>query len=100
MLIRSGKIQFLFWAAFFAVILYLWIMAVGLLTFVLPDEKPMELPQNIVTLMFILYALLTIDLMIGVVVSMMIDNGFYQRFFTVFIILAFVSVVIAKSLFG
>ena len=100
MLIRSGKIQFLFWAAFFAVILYLWIMAVGLLTFVLPDEKPMELPQNIVTLMFILYTLLTMDLMIGVVVSMMIDNGFYQRFFTVFIILAFVSAVIAKSLFG
>lgn len=100
MLIRSGRIQFLFWTAFFAAMLYLWIMAVGLQTFVLPDQKPMELPQNVATLMFMLYAFLTIDLMVGIVVSTMIDNGFYQRYFAFFIILSFVSVIAAKSLFG
>jgi len=57
MLIRSGKMQFLFWAAFFSVMLYLWIIAVGLQTFVLPDEKPMEIPYNVVLLMFLLYGL-------------------------------------------
>jgi hypothetical protein len=100
MLVRSGKMQFLFWAAFFAVILYLWIMTVGIQTFVLPEESPMELPQNIVTLMFMLYMLLTIDLMIGLIMATMIDNRYYQKFFGVFIVIAFVSVVGAKSLFG
>jgi len=99
-LIRSGKMQFLFWMAFFAVILYLWIMAAGIQTFVLPEEMPMELPQNVVTLMFILYGLLTIDLMIGLTLATMIDNRYYQKFFGVFIIIAFASVVGAKSIFG
>ncbi len=55
MLIRSAKIQFLFWTAFFSVLLYIWIVTIGLQTFVLPDEKPMEFPQNTVLLMFVLY---------------------------------------------
>ena len=100
MLVRSGKVQFLFWAAFFAVLLYLWIIAVGLQTFVLPEEKPLEMPHNVVILMFILYALLAIDLMIGTIVATMIDNRFYRTFFGAFIIIAFVSVIGAKSIFG
>jgi hypothetical protein len=46
MLIRSGKIQFLFWTSFFSVLLYLWIVVISLQTFVLPDEAPMELLQE------------------------------------------------------
>lgn len=100
MLIRSGKIQFLFWTAFFSVLIYLWIVAIGLQTFVLPDEKPMELPQNVVTLMFILYGFLIIAVLAGTIISTMINNKFYRNFFGAFIIIAFATLLLAKSMFG
>jgi len=100
MLIRSGKIQFLFWTAFFSVMLYLWLIIIGLQTFVLPDEMPLELPQNVVTLMFILYGLFIIVALAGTVVAAMIDNKFYRKFFGTMIIIGLVSVLAAKGMFG
>jgi len=100
MLIRSGKIQFLFWTAFFSVFLYIWIVAVGVQTFVIPDEKPMELPENAIILMFILYGMLIISVLAGTIVAAMIDNKFYRNFFGTFIIIAFATLLVAKSIFG
>ena len=100
MLIRSGKIQFLFWTAFFAVMLYLWLIIIGVQTFVLPDEMPLEMPQNVVTLMFILYGLFIVVVLVGTVVAVMIDNKFYRKFFGTLIILGLVSVLAAKGIFG
>jgi len=100
MLIRSGKIQFLFWTAFFAVLLYLWIVTVGLQTFVLPDEKPMHLPQDTILLMFILYGLLAVTVVAGTIISTMINNSFYQKFFSIFVIVALVTLLATKSMFG
>lgn len=100
MFIRSAKIQFLFWTAFFAVLLYLWIVAVGLQTFVLPDEKPMHLPQDVVLLMFVLYGLLSVAVLAGTIISMMINNKFYQKFFSIFIMLALATLLVTKSMFG
>ena len=100
MLIRSAKVQFLFWTAFSAVVLYLWIVTVGLQTFVLPNEKPMHLPQDVVLLMFVLYGLLAVALLAGTIISAMIDSDFYRKFFGAFMILALATVIVAKSLFG
>lgn len=100
MLIRSGKIQFLFWTAFFAVMLYIWIVAVGLQTFVLPDEKPMELPQHVVLLMFVLYGLLAVALVAGTIISTMINNRFYMKFFSIFMISGLATLLIARSMFS
>jgi len=100
MLIRSGKVQFLFWTAFAVVLLYLWIVTVGLQTFVLPDEKPMHLPQDTVLLMFVLYGLLAVAVVAGTIISTMINNIFYQKFFSVFVIVALVTLLATKSMFG
>ncbi len=100
MLIRSGKIQFLFWTAFFSVLLYLWIVAVGLQTFVLPDEKPMHVPENVIILLFVLYGLLIMAVMAGTLVSVMLNNSFYRKFFGMFIIVALGTMLLAKSMFG
>ena len=100
MLIRSGKIQFLFWTAFFSVMVYLCLVVLGLQTFVLPDEKPLELPQEVVTLMFLLYGLLIVLILAGTIVSAMIDNRFYQKLFGGFIIVAFVTFLSVKGMFG
>ena len=100
MLIRSGKVQFLFWTAFFSVVLYLWIVTVGLQTFVLPDEKPMHLPQETVLLMFVLYGLLAVAVVVGTIISTMINNNFYRKFFGVFVMVALATLLGAKSMFG
>ena len=100
MLIRSGKIQFLFWTAFFSVILYLWIVAVGVQTFVLPDEKPMVLPQNVIMLMFILYGLLAVAVLTGTIISTMINNKFYMKFFSIFMMVGLATLLTTRSMFG
>ena len=100
MLIRSAKIQFLFWTAFFSVLLYLWIVTVGLQTFVLPDEKPMHLPQDTVLLMFVLYGLLALAVVAGTIIAIMINNVFYRKFFGVLVMVALATLLSAKSMFG
>jgi len=98
-IVRSGKVQFLFWSAFFSIILYLWLVTIGVITFILPDEKPLIQPQNVILLMFALYGLLIFITLAGVVVSVMIDNKFYRNFFGIVVILLFASLLVAKSLF-
>jgi len=98
--IRSGKIQFLFWTFFFSVMIYLWIVVAGAQTFILPDIKPMELPQNIILLMFILYGFLTITTLSGLIVSIMINNKHYTRLFSGLIILVFATIMAGKGIFG
>lgn len=100
MLIRSAKIQFLFWTAFFSVLLYVWIVTVGLQTFVLPDIKPMELPENVIGLMFILYGLLALSLLTGTIVSTMINNAYYMKFFGIMVMLGLATLLTTKSIFG
>ncbi len=100
MLIRSGKIQFLFWTAFFSVVLYIWIVAVGLQTFVLPDEKPMVLPQNVIILMFVLYILLAVSALAGTIISTMINNKFYIKFFGSVMLVGLGTLLAAKGMFG
>ena len=91
MLIRSGKIQLLFWTAFFSVLLYIWLVTVGLQTFVLPDEKPMALPQNVVMLMAVLFGLWAVAVLAGTIVSTMINNRYYIKFFSIFMIINMIN---------
>ncbi len=97
---RSGKIQFLFWAFFFSVLLYIWIVAVGVQTFILPDEPPTELPSQIVGLMFILFGLLIITTLSGNVVAIMIGNKHYTRLFGAMTIVVFASMIAIKGAYG
>ena len=97
---RSPKIQFLFWAAFFSVMFYIWIIIVGLTNFVLIEEKPLNTPQNVTFLLFVLYAILMVVTLAGEVVSTMINSKYYQRFFGVMLIFIFVTLLFIRSIFG
>jgi hypothetical protein len=97
---RSPKIQFLFWAAFFSILLYLWIVVVGLVNFVLVDEKPLNPPENITFLLFVLYGFLMLITLAGEVVSTMINSRYYQRFFGVMLIFIFATLLFIRSIFG
>jgi len=100
MLIRSGKIQFLFWTAFFSVLLYVWLITIGLQTFVLADEKQMELPESTILLMFVIYGFLAVAVLAGTIISIMINNNFYRKFFGIFVMVALASILATKGVFG
>lgn len=100
MLIRSGKIQLLFWTAFFSIILYIWLVTVGLQTFVLTDERPMDIPQNVVMLMAVLFGLWAIAVLVGTIISTMINNNYYIKFFSIFMIVGLATLVATRSMFG
>lgn len=100
MLIRSGKIQFLFWTACFSVLLYIWLVATGVQTFIVPEEKPMQLPESEVALMFVLYGLLVVAVLAGTIVSIMINNKFYRNFFGAMLVALLALVLAAKAIFG
>ncbi len=97
---RSGKVQFLFWAFFFSVLLYLWLVVVGLQTFILPDKPPADIPANVVGLMFILFGLLIITTLSGNVVAIMIGNKYYTRLFGAMTIVVFASMIAIKGMYG
>jgi hypothetical protein len=100
MLIRSGKIQLLFWTAFFSVLLYLWLVAVGFQIFVLPDEKPIVIPQNVVMLMAVLFGLWAVAVLAGTIISTMINSRYYIKFFSIFMIVGLATLVATRSMFG
>ncbi len=97
---RSPKIQFLFWSAFFSILLYLWIVIVGLTNFILIDNKPLNPPQNVTFLLFLLYGLLMITTLIGEILSTMINSKYYQKFFGTMLIFMFITLLFVRSLFG
>ncbi len=100
MIRRSGKVQFLFWDFFFSVLLYCWIIWIGVNTFLFNKEPIMVLPQQQIKLLFILYGLLIFTTMAGVIVSIMISNRLYIRRFGAMVILLFATIVTAKGVFG
>ncbi len=100
MLRRSGKVQFLFWSMFFSILLYLWILWIATRTFLLHEGPMMQLPQQEVTLLFILYGLLVLTTLSGTIVSIMIGNQPYIRRFGAMVIVVFGTIVAAKGIFG
>jgi len=97
---RSGKVQFLFWSMFFSVIVYIWIVSVALTTFVLPNEPPLTTPQNVVTLLFVLYGFLILLTLAGLFVAVMIGNERYSRRFSAMVFLIFATIIFGKGMFG
>jgi len=97
---RSPKIIFLFWNFVICIILYLWIITLGLQTFILPDQKPQTVPQEIVGLMFALYGILIFLTLAGLIVSTMIGNNRYSKNFGGFVMIIFLTIIIAKGIFG
>ncbi|RLA69542.1 MAG: hypothetical protein DRG09_05545 [Epsilonproteobacteria bacterium] len=80
--------------------LYMWIVTIGLQTFVLPDKRPIELPEDVIGLMFVLYGLLAVSVLMGTLVSTMINNKYYMKFFSIIAIVGLATLLTTKSMFG
>ena len=92
--------QFLFWAFFFSVLFYLWILWIGVRTFLLGEQTRLAIPQQETALLFILYGFLILTTLSGTIVSIMIGNQRYIRRFGAMVILVFATIVAAKGIFG
>jgi len=97
---RSGKIQFLFWSMFFSILIYLWIVSVAFTTFILPDNPPLTTPQNVVTLLFVLYGFLIILTLAGLFVAVMVGNERYSKRFSAMVFIIFATILLGKGMFG
>jgi hypothetical protein len=81
-------------------LLYLWILWIGVRTFLLGDQTRLSIPQQETALLFILYGFLILSTLSGTIVSIMIGNQRYIRRFGAMVILVFATIVAAKGIFG
>jgi len=89
---RSNKIQFLFWAAFFATLFSVWI------AFILFSSSFASFINNAsIKLLFVLYFLVAFFSLAGLVLATLINNRFYERYFSFIIFLLFISLLIIRS---
>jgi len=79
--------------------LFIWIVWTVVQTFMFRGPT-MELPQEQIALIFILYGILALFVLAGTVVSTFINNRRYMNRFGVMTLLIFVSFLVGKSVFG
>jgi len=90
---RSGKIQALFWAAFFAIIFVTWIAGVEL--YALIFSAPLS--DASIKLLFALHFLVGFFALAGLVVATLINNSFYRSLFSGVIFLLFCSLIAIRT---
>ncbi len=96
---QSGKVQMLFWLFFFSVMIFIWIVWIAAQTFIFGGPT-IELPEEQIALIFILYAILILFVLAGTVISVFINNKRYINRFGFLTLLIFVTFLAGKSIFG
>jgi len=96
MLMRGGKVRFLFWSALFAVFLYLWILILGAQAFVFSEHAS----RQSVTAIVALYVMLIFTEIAGTIVAVLIGNRFYTSFFSIAVMVTFGTLMAAKGVWG
>ncbi len=89
----------LFWLFSFSVMLFIWIVWTAVQTFMFEGPR-MELPQEQIALIFILYGVLVLFVLAGTVISVFINNRRYMNRFGVMTLFIFISFLAGKSIFG
>jgi len=79
--------------------IFIWIIWIVVQTFILSSPQ-MELPEDRITLIFILYGLLVLFVLAGTVISIFINNKRYTNRFGALFLIIFISFLIGKSIFG
>jgi len=96
---HSGKVQTLFWLFSFSIMIFIWIIWIVVQTFILSTPQT-ELPEDRITLIFILYGMLVLFVLAGTVVSIFINNKRYTNRFGALFLIIFISFLLGKSIFG
>jgi len=79
--------------------IFIWIIWIVVQTFILSASQ-MEVPEDRVALIFILYGMLVLFVLAGTVISIFINNKRYTNRFGALFLIIFISFLIGKSIFG
>jgi len=97
---RSSKKVILFWLLNAAIILALWLLWLGVDSYFLTRDPLSHLDSSKAITMAIIAVVLIFLLVAGLVISTMLGNKRYSRYFGVAIGVAFASLLAFRSIFG
>ena len=100
MIYKSPKKILLFWLFTVAIFLFFWLGWLAIECYFLSKDPLSHLPQDKAVTMAIVVGVLLIDLLIGLILSAMLENRRYLKCFSVFIGVLLFSLLLVRSITG
>ena len=97
---RSPKKLLLFWLLIVSIILALWLLWLGFDTYMLTRDPLSHIESSKAIAMAIIAVILIVTMLAGLIISTMLGNKRYSRYFGVAIGVAFASLLAFRSVFG
>ena len=96
----SFKKLILFWLLIVSIVLALWLLWLGIDAYVLTRDPISHIESSKAIAMAIIAIVLIFSLVAGLIISTMLGNRRYSRYFGVAIGVAFASLITFRSMFG
>jgi len=97
---HSPKKKLLFWFLIVAIFLSLWLLWLGVDVYILRQDPLSHIDESRAVVMATLAVILIVLLVAGLVISTMLGNKRYSRYFSIFIGVLFISLLMVRSIFG
>ena len=97
---HSPKKLILFWLLIVSIILALWLLWLGVDSYLLTRDPLSHIESSKAITMAIIAVFLIVAMLAGLVISTMLGNKRYSRYFGVAIGVAFASLLAFRSIFG
>jgi len=94
----SPKKVILFWLLISSIILFLWLLWLGVDSYILTRNPLASLDENRVLTMAVLSVILMFVLLSGLVLAMLLGNKRYSRYFSIFTAVLLIALLIVRSL--
>jgi len=97
---HSPKKKLLFWFFIVAIFIFLWLLWLGVDVYILTKNPLSHIDGSRAIMMATLAVILIVLLVAGLVISTMLGNKRYSRYFSVFIGVLFISLLMVRTIFG
>ena len=97
---HSPKKLILFWLLIISIVLALWLLWLGIDSYLLTRDPLSHIESSKAIAMAIIAILLIVVMLAGLIISTMLGNKRYSRYFGVAIGVAFASLLAFRSIFG
>ena len=97
---HSSKKLILFWLLIASIVLALWLLWLGVDSYLLTRDPLSQIESSKAIAMAVIAVILIFSLVAGLVISTMLGNRRYSRYFGITIGVAFASLLAFRSMFG
>ena len=97
---HSAKKLILFWLLIASIVLALWLLWLGVDSYLLTRDPLSHIESSKAIAMAIIAIILIVVMLAGLIISTMLGNKRYSRYFGIAIGLAFASLLAFRSIFG